>query len=252
MISGIQQRLSTDKQQLKERLSLKNMNFANLKGLSKQDAFPMLYKTKDDAKFDIVFADLGFNMVQVDNLEGFAYSKNPFEKIDLRYNKNISIPAYEVLSKGFLILDTFSVYELAQIFSNYGPIKYPQQFAQLITTTRKLSPIISKQDLQSLAAQFTSSKKIELPRFTRLLFQSLRVFVNQESASLLSLLADLPSLMTPSALFVSLSFNENEHRTILKNLKGFKINKMLKIAKKEELNINKASKSARLIVAVRG
>jgi len=84
------------------------MNFKDIGQLTFEEAYPQLYSNNSkqrngSAKFDIILADLGFNLVQVDSLSGFSYHKENDELLDLRYNQKEGAPAHEVLSKAIYL-----------------------------------------------------------------------------------------------------------------------------------------------------
>lgn len=50
---------------------------------------------------DILFADFGYNMDQIENVEGLSYMKGGSDTLDMRYNENLSggVSAKDVMSK---------------------------------------------------------------------------------------------------------------------------------------------------------
>ena len=56
---------------------------------------------------DILFADFGYNMDQIEHVEGLSYMKGGSDQLDMRYDKELSsgFSARDVLSKNLTYLD---------------------------------------------------------------------------------------------------------------------------------------------------
>ncbi len=196
-------------------------------------------------KVDGVIADLGISSYQVDNRErGFSFKSEVLP--DMRMDKESNLSAWDVLNN-------FSSQKLADIFRKYGEIKRAQQVATLIkknlkhiTTAEELSELIKK--------EFPKRGKIHP---ATLVFQALRIYVNDELGALESFLSKIPFVVKKGGRVVIISYHSLEDRIVKEFFK--KSPEFSVITKKpivptyEEIKLNRRARSAKMRVCeVRG
>ena len=211
-------------------------------------------------KYDIkgVLADIGVSSYQLDNQDrGFGFES---DELDMRMDKNSTLDAKYVVNN-------YSKEDLETIFKDYGEVRDYKKIANVICYSRKDKEIQSAKELAELIAKHTR-------RFTKmnpatLVFQAIRIEVNQELEELKSLLENLGNANIPSLKVLIISFHSLEDRIIKQTFKrwtktcicpkeimrcecgdnhqkGIIINKKPITASKEELKQNPRSRSAKL------
>ena len=129
-------------------------------------------------KVDGIFFDLGISSYQIDNKErGFSFRSDILP--DMRMNQEMGEGAWEVIKK-------ISASELSYIFKKYGEIKNPSKMVRLIK--KNIKNISTANELANLIeANFPKKRKIHP---ATLVFQALRIFVNDELNALEDLLSE--------------------------------------------------------------
>ena len=198
-------------------------------------------------KIDGIMCDLGVSSNQLDDPKrGFSLKNDG--PIDMRMDQTSGISAYDWLLKN-------DEKTIADTLFQFGDEKKSRQIASLI---KKSWPI--KNSTLELANIIT--KAIRPQKFTKThpatrSFQALRIAVNNELQELISLLQSLPEVLNKNAVAVFISFHSIEDRIIKQSFKelskvGFKIlTKKPLIASKEEILVNKRSRSAKLRAIMR-
>ncbi|MGX2983023.1 16S rRNA (cytosine(1402)-N(4))-methyltransferase RsmH [Helicobacter sp. 23-1045] len=148
-----------------------------------------------------VLADLGISSPQVDNLERGFSVKSPI--LDMRMDLDASLDAK-------YILNNYPKDELERVFRDFGEIKGATKLANLIAESRKKKQIISSEDLCQIAESFMRFKGKIHP--ATLIFQALRIEVNDELGELRDFLAQLQSLS--GAKIAIISFHSLEDRMV--------------------------------------
>jgi 16S rRNA (cytosine1402-N4)-methyltransferase len=154
---------------------------------------------------DIILADLGVSSMQLDDpARGFS---TKFEgPLDMRMNPHRGLSASELLAR--LTPD-----ELATLLRDLSDEPNAPQIASALagrhlSTTADLASVIRK----SLSRTTKDEQDLTLRR----VFQALRIAVNDELASLDSLLRCLPSVLKPGGRVAILSFHSGEDRRVKK------------------------------------
>ncbi len=183
-----------------ERVKLYNFNFSEIDIVAKIESFGF---------FDGIFADLGVSSYQLDNPEsGFTYREEA--KLDLRMDKSKVVNASD-------IINSFSEEDLAGIFFQYGEERNSRKIAReickrrsdfKIETTSQLSEIITK------VVPFKNQNKT-LSR----IFQSLRIYVNDELGALKSFLDKSVNLLNKGGRIVIISYHSLEDRIVKETFK---------------------------------
>ena len=206
--------------------------------------------------------DLGVSSVEIDDeTRGFSYTKNGC--LDMRMDKNSPLTAE-------IIVNTYPVEKLTDIFRKYGEEKHALKIASLIEEERKIKPISTTLELVDIIDRCYPYKEKRHSHPAKKVFQALRIEVNNELGEFEKALNDSLDLLEIGGRVVVITFHSLEDR-ICKNifkekvkedelLKGmpnipdnlkpnFKlITKKPIIPTKEEIESNKRSKSAKMRV----
>lgn len=204
-----------------------------------------------------LFADLGISSHQIDVPErGFSFRYNA--ELDMRMGQGVELTAADVLND-------YSEEKLAELFRNYGEIRSHKKLAAAICDQRKLKPFQNIADLLEVLGAFTG----KFPnKFYALVFQALRIEVNQEMEALKALLQQSIEVLDKGGRLVVLSYHSLEDRLVKNFMKTgnaegvsekdfygniyrpFKlINKKPIMASAEEVIENNRARSAKLRIA---
>lgn len=146
-----------------------------------------------------VLADIGVSSLQLDKLDrGFSFNS---ENLDMRMNQNQSLDASTVIN-------SYSQVELENIFKEYGEIREYKKIASLIVQNR---PFYSAKEL----AEFFYSK---LPKGkihpATLIFQAIRIEVNDELGVLDRLFKSMEEAKLKDCIVAIISFHSLEDRVV--------------------------------------
>lgn len=208
--------------------------------------------------FDFVLADLGVSSMQIDNPErGFTYKADG--PLDLRMNPESGVPAYtrlQELTKG----------ELIDLLVDNSDEPYAEEIAsQIVASLRRGVAIDTTRALYKEVEQAllkVNMSKLErkeaLRKSAARVFQALRIDVNGEFDSLLSLMQKLPGVLKPGGRVAILTFHSGEDRIVKKAFKEFwkagiysQVVRDVIRASKEECYANSRAKPAKLRWAVK-
>lgn len=182
-------------------------NFAGLPGILAAEGITTV---------SAIIADLGMSSMQVDDPErGFSFMRDG--PLDMRMDRSRGRTAAELLA-------TSNVEELTAIFGELGDEPAAAKIAYAIATEREETPLLRTKQLRELIERaapvtpllgpgFPSARKQILLPSTRV-FQSLRIAVNRELASLTHLLRVLPGLLEPGGVAAIISFHSGEDRLV--------------------------------------
>ena len=157
-------------------------------------------------KVDGILADLGVSSHDFDVAErGFSFR---FEgNLDMRMNQSAGLDASKVINQ-------YDEAHLWTIFQEYGEIKNWRHLVSLITSARSGEPITSTSQFLKVIAPCVPSK-IE-KKYLAMVFQALRIEVNNEIGVLTDFLESTTDLLKPGGRLVVLSYHSLEDR-IVKN-----------------------------------
>ena len=195
--------------------------------------------------FDGIIADLGVSSAQFDIPErGFSFRHTA--DLDMRMDQSQSLTAGEIINH-------WDEAELAKVFYEYGEERLSRRIARKIVEKRPFKTTTELAD----AIAYSVPPKYRYGRIhpaTRV-FQSLRIVVNQEIASLETFLNKAPNWLKVGGRIGIISFHSLEDR-IVKH--SFKDSSLLKVitkkpitAQEKELEENPRSRSAKLRFAER-
>ncbi|GHT18750.1 ribosomal RNA small subunit methyltransferase H [Bacteroidia bacterium] len=157
-------------------------------------------------KVDGILADLGVSFHHFDSIErGFAFRFD--SPLDMRMNQKSELAAVDVLN-------TCSEQSLADIFYNYGELRQARKIAQIIVNERNKQKIIDTKHfiniLQPVLAKEKEKKELTL------VFQALRIEVNDELTSLKSFLQQASDVLKPEGRLAVLTYHSLEDRLVKK------------------------------------
>ncbi len=159
-------------------------------------------------KVDGIFLDIGVSSMQLDRSErGFSFSKEG--PLDMRMDQECTQSAEEIVNE-------WSEKELGTIFKEYGDVSKWRIAAQKIVEERKKKRITTTTELVELLSPYLKmSSKKKLHPLT-LVFQALRIAVNNELDVLKYTLPVAISALKPKGKLGVISFHSGEDR-IVKN-----------------------------------
>ncbi|MBI5345846.1 MAG: 16S rRNA (cytosine(1402)-N(4))-methyltransferase RsmH [Chlamydiae bacterium] len=196
---------------------------------------------------DGIFIDLGISSMQIDSeVRGFSFRFNA--PLDMRMNTEMELTARD-------IINSYSEKELEFIFKEYGEEPQYKQAAKAIIATRRRRKIETTQDLIDVLSGVLRKKRGHHP--LTLVFQALRIAVNDELNSLKAFLAKGIQRLCEKGKIGVISFHSLEDR-IVKNF--FKEHQeMIEILTKKpvapdyiECRKNRRARSAKMRFAMRG
>lgn len=197
---------------------------------------------------DAILLDLGVSSMQLDQPErGFSFMQEG--PLDMRMDPDNPVTAEEVVN-------TYSEQELGDIFRVYGEERRWLLAARAIVHARKKQKILSTQQLVGvLQAVFPRYSPKRIHPMT-LIFQGLRIYVNQELEVLKKVLPKALQLLSPGGVLGVISFHsledrivKNVFRSAAKEIPGLHLLTKKPIqATREEMRVNPRSRSAKLRV----
>lgn len=201
---------------------------------------------------DFILYDLGVSMFHFKKAErGFSFNEN--NKLDMRLGIN-KINAYEVINK-------YEKKDFERIFKEYGEIKNYSKLAEIIIKERNKKNIETAKELENIIFHNSDkSKKYGKINPATLIFQAVRIEVNDELNILKKSIENIKNILKKYGVVVIISYHSLEDRIVkrffkdnekTKNKEGiFKLlnSKVLKPTN-EEIKLNPASRSAKLRAA---
>ena len=211
--------------------------------------FKDLNESFGKAKVDGIIFDLGLSSDQLENSgRGFTFTKDEPLLMTMKENPEES----DLTARD--IVNTWGEKNLADIIYGYGEERFSRRIAKAIVDSRQKVKINTTKELVEIIEKAVpGSYKRGKIHFATKTFQALRIAVNDELGVLeIGLLKGLEILKTGGRMSV-ISFHSLEDRVVKRFFKLKKdegeirlINKKPIIASKEELVLNKRSRSAKL------
>jgi 16S rRNA (cytosine1402-N4)-methyltransferase len=230
----------------KERSTLYKGTFANV--------FPALKESPIVA----VLADFGVSSLQLDKQErGFSFIS---ETLDMRMDASSELSAYEVVNH-------YPKEKLEYIFDTYGEVRSFKRLASAIVEARAKGPITSARELSEIAKTIIPAGGKIHP--ATLMFQAIRIEVNNELGEIEGLLDALEQKHVKGEVISLISFHSLEDRLVKNRFRkwaqacicdpqamrctcgknhalGKAFSSKPVTATKEELKVNPRSRSAKL------
>ena len=198
-----------------------------------------------------VILDIGFSSDQLeDGARGFSFEREG--PLDMRMDRTQGLTAAD------LIRD-LSQNELERLFFKYGEERYAKKYAKVIVDARRSQKIATTTDLASLiqlaaprGAGFKGKKKFNP---ATLVFQALRIEVNQELKVLEKVMDEAWPRIARGGRFAIISFHSLEDRMVKLKFKKWyeekeaeRITKKPIVAERKEILENRRARSAKLRV----
>lgn len=238
---------------ISDRFKIIYSNFENLSEKLKEEGIEHV---------DGILFDLGFSSPQIDDAErGFSFMRDA--KLDMRMDKNQKLSAYNVVND-------YELEDLVSIFYKYAEEKFSRSIAKNIVNNR---PINSTMELVNIIKKSVPVKYANTRHPERVIFQAIRIEVNQELKVLENVLPQAIDLLNKGGRICVITFHSLEDRIVKQTFKSkSEINDLVKglpeipeeykpiiklINKKpilpteEEMEENTRSKSAKLRVIER-
>lgn len=161
-------------------------------------------------KADLILADLGVSSYQLEEPQrGFSFQKNG--PLDMRFNSDQSLTAADVVNK-------FDENTLSNIFKIYGEEPFHKKIAKAIIKKRKKALIATTSELAEIISKV---KKIRTRKHhpATLVFQALRIYVNDEIEALKKFLRQSIELIEDNGYLAVISYHSIEDRIVKKFFK---------------------------------
>ena len=163
-------------------------------------------------KVDGILLDLGVSSYQLDTAErGFSYHKEA--PLDMRMSKR-GITAEE-------IVNTFSEYELCDIFRRFGEEKFASRIAKKIVTERQNKKIQTTLELAEIISSAVPAAARRDGHPARKCFQALRIAVNGELDALNTALDKAFELLDKDGVLAIITFHSLEDRMVKLRFKDY-------------------------------
>ncbi len=156
-----------------------------------------------------ILADIGVSSLQLDDeSRGFGFKS---DTLDMRMDKNNRLSAYEVVN-------SYSQEDLENILRDYGEVRDFRRAAKMICMAREKEDIKSSAQLADIFKKFPSKKGINP---ATLVFQAIRIEVNDELGELAGLFKSIESAGLSDCLVAIISFHSLEDRIVKRVFKEF-------------------------------
>ncbi len=220
--------------------------------------FASVLPTLRETPIAALLADFGVSSLQLDKKErGFSFKS---DRLDMRMDSEATLSAYEVVNK-------YSCKDLEYIFDHYGEVRLYKKLASSIIEARAGQAIKSAKELSELALSVLPKGGKIHP--ATLMFQAIRIEVNNELGEIEGLLDALEAMRLNDTIVTLITFHSLEDRLVKNrfrkwtqkcicdpqaircscsknNARGKVLNRKPITASKEELKVNPRSRSAKL------
>jgi 16S rRNA (cytosine1402-N4)-methyltransferase len=154
---------------------------------------------------DGALADLGLSSFQLDEAgRGFAFMREG--PLDMRFDRERGLSAAEWLNQS-------DVWDIAKALRDYGDVPNPRRVAEMLWAAR---PIVTTAQLRDLLEDVARTRSGKIHPAT-LVFQALRIVVNDELRRLSDALPRLIAALRPGGRIAVIAFHSLEDR-IVKNV----------------------------------
>ena len=198
-----------------EKVRLVNDNFEHL---------DIILKKLEISRVDGFLFDLGVSSMQLD-VEERGFSIKKIGPLDMRMDISKKLTAEEVVN-------TYSAKDLEKIFKDYGEEKRAKIIAKAIANRREKKRIATTRELSDVVEKVVRKKRKIHP--ATLVFQALRIYVNDELRVLKKALDKAIDRLNTNGRIAVISFHSLEDRIVKYFFK--------KESKKEHVNIYKTQK----------
>lgn len=193
-----------------------------------------------DQPLDGFLIDIGVSSMQVDEVErGFSFRGDA--PLDMRMDPEGDLTAETIVNR-------FSEKELARIFFEYGEERRSRKVAKAIVEARRIKRIRTTSELVAIIKPVATKGKLH---FATLVFQALRIVVNDELGQLERGLSGAIEKMASGGRISAISFHSLEDRIVKNVFRDAKdrvsiLTKKPKCAEEDEIKENPRSRSAKM------
>ena len=199
----------------KERFEFHNKKFSEIKNISSKNLKAIIF-------------DLGYSTEQIfDNEKGLSF--NFKGKLNMRMGLN-QFSAHDVINK----LDTD---DLTKIFKHFGDEKDARKISKLILKHRSRNTL-KTEDLVEIINKGKKNHNYKINKSTKI-FQSLRIFVNQEISELIYGLINAYKLLPLNGYIVVITFHSLEDKIVKYFFKNYSEDKRVSRYLPKTKNTNK-------------
>lgn len=221
-------------------------------------AFSNIKEALNGEQFDGMLLDLGLSTDQLKENRGFSFKDD--SALDMRMDESQENSAY-------LIVNKTPERDLIQILRTGGVGKEASLVARAIIKAR---PIEKTSELSRVINQAIGGKnKEKKTNPSTVIFQAIRIAVNDELGEIEGILRDAPAMVKPGGRLAVISFHSLEDKAVTRTMRewssqgnypamwrgvvkekslGKLLTKKAVLPSEEEVNMNPASRSARLRV----
>lgn len=180
-----------------DRIQLLQGNFSSMREL--------LLK-KGISHVDAILLDIGVSSMQFDLADrGFSFQYDG--PLDMRMDQGQSLTAAE-------IVNTWGEGDLARLFRDVGEEKNWRKAAREIVRERSKEPFLSTRALAVFLENILPKKKGKSIHPATLIFQALRIAVNDELGALERVLPEAVDLLSPQGVLAIITFHSLEDRRV--------------------------------------
>ncbi|KAJ2369363.1 hypothetical protein IW150_005175, partial [Coemansia sp. RSA 2607] len=170
--------------------------------------------------FDGIVLDIGLSSGQLASDRGFSFKTD--SPLDMRMSSTSTHGSLRRLIPADVVLNQFSVDKLAGIFRQYGQERFAHPIANEIDRRRGKTPFATTHQLVDAvlaAVPKRYAREATIHPATRV-FQSLRIYVNDELGQLQSALALAANALNPGGRLVVVSFHSLEDAMVKKHFRA--------------------------------
>lgn len=161
-------------------------------------------------KFDGILADLGLSLDQLKENRGFSYNDDGF--LDMRMNESSKITAHQIVNE-------LEAKELFKILKEGGVGK---EASAILNAILKNRPINTAKELSDVVKTATLKfKKDKKSQDVAVVFQAIRIAVNDEFLEIKKLLNNIPSIVNKNARVVIISFHSLEDKIVTSTMRSW-------------------------------
>lgn len=154
---------------------------------------------------DGILLDIGVSSPQLDDaVRGFSFNKDAV--LDMRMDTSCGQTAADVVN-------SLSEHALTQLFKELGEEPHAARISAAIVSARQITPIVSTLELASLVERVVKFKKYGFHPAT-LVFQALRIYVNEELTELDCVLKQAENIVCADGKLAIISFHSLEDRKV--------------------------------------
>ena len=164
--------------------------------------FSSVIKKHLDKDIRGILADIGVSSLQLDKKDrGFGFDS---DTLDMRMDQNVPLSAKDVVN-------SYTKEQLEEIFRDYGEIREYKKVADIIVRARHKKPIESARELSGLIEKNFKRGRIHS---ATLVFQAIRIEVNDELGELDNLLESIKEAKLSDCKVAIITFHSLEDRIV--------------------------------------